>query len=98
MERLPQSRMRDLRALLWAGLQRHHPMTVREAGDLLGEVLRAGLAATSALGQQLSEGIAAAFPPPAASPATPATPATPTGKRSTRRQSRPASTPAAPSA
>ena len=74
---------------------RHHPMTVCEAGDLLGEILRAGADATAALGQQLTEGIAAAFPPPAASPATPATP---TGKRSTRRPSKPASTPAAPGA
>ena len=89
------SRPRDMRALLWAGLQRRHPMTVGEAGDLLGEILRAGADATAALGQQLTEGIAAAFPPPAASPATPATP---TGKRSTRRPSKPASTPAAPGA
>ena len=94
LERLAQPRLRDMRALLWAGLRRHHPMTVAEAGDLLGEVLRSGADATAALGQQLSEGIAAAFPPPAASP----TPATPTGKRSTRRPSPPASTPAAPGA
>ena len=97
LERLAQPRLRDMRALLWAGLQRHHPMSVAEAGDLLGEVLRSGADATAALGQQLSEGIAAAFPPPAASPAT-ATPATPTGKRSMRQQSKPASNPAAPGA
>ena len=96
VERLVQPRMRDLRALLWAGLQRRHPMTVSDAGDLLGEVIRAGADATAALGEQLSEGIAAAFPPPTASP--PATPAATTGKRSTRRPSKPASTPAAPGA
>ena len=60
MERLAQPRLRDMRALLWAGLQRRHPMTVGEAGDLLGEILRAGADATAALGQQLTEGIAAA--------------------------------------
>ena len=96
LERLAQPRLRDMRALLWAGLRRHHPMTVTEAGDLLGEVLRSGADDMAALGQQLSEGIAAAFPPPAASPSP--TPATPTGKRSTRRPSKPASTPAAPGA
>lgn len=93
--RLGQPALRDLRALLWAGLQRHQPgTTLHMAGDLLGEALRGGETAAAKFGGQIADGIAQAFPPP--KPA--ATPATPTGPRSTRKRSKPDSTPAAPGA
>ena len=93
--RLGRPALRDLRALLWAGLQRHYPgTTLAMAGDLLGETLRAGESSAGALGERIAEAIAQSFPPPRPAAAPP--PATPTGPRSTRRRSRPASTPAAP--
>lgn len=93
--RLGQPALRDLRALLWAGLQRHQPgTTLHMAGDLLGEALRGGETAAAKFGGQIADGIAQAFPPP--KPA--ATPATPTGPRSTRKRSKPDSKPAAPGA
>ena len=81
-------RVRDLRALLWGGLQRHHPMPLERVGDLLQDVLTA---ADGGSADQLSRAVAQSFPPPA--PA--ATPATQTGQRSTPRRSKPASKPAA---
>ena len=93
--RLGQPSLRDLRALLWAGLQRHQPgTTLLMAGDLPGQALRGGETAAAGFGGQIAEGIAQAFPPP--EPA--ATPATPTGKPSTRRRLKQDSKPAAPGA
>ena len=87
--------VRDLRALLWGGLQRHHPMPIEQVGELLQEALT-DPATGRRIGNQLTEAIAQSFPPaqPAATPATP-TPATQTGRRSTARQSKRGSTPRA---
>lgn len=94
--RLGQPSLRDLRALLWGGLQRHHPaLTLHAAGDLLHAALRGGESSAAALGEQIAAAIAEAFPPP---PSPAGTPATKTGPSSTRRRSKPASKPAAPGA
>ena len=85
-------RVRDLRALLWGGLQRHHPMPLERVGDLLQDVLTAADGGSAdQLAEQLARAVAESFPPRA--PA--ATPATQTGQRSTPRRSKPASKPAA---
>lgn len=52
--RLAQPGARDLRALLWAGLQRHHPEVTLEQAGRLCDVAQAGEAVGRAL--------AAAFP------------------------------------
>ena len=102
--RLAQGRgaVRDLRALLWGGLRRHHPaFTVGAVGDLLDRHLADG-GTLEMLGDPLYQGLAAAFPATAESaegnaPA-PETTTRRAGRTSTARRSRRASTPIEPGA
>lgn len=50
-------KVKTIRALLWAGLRHHHPMTLEEAGDLMQ---KAGAAAT---GAAINKAVTLAFPP-----------------------------------
>jgi hypothetical protein len=53
-------RLKVIRAVLWAGLLRHHKMSIDEAGDVMDA---AGVPATV---EAVNKAIASAFPPPEA--------------------------------
>ena len=93
--------VRDLRAILWGGLRRHHAaLTVAAVGDLLERHL-AGGGTLEEMAEGLFESLSAAFPGEEADQGNAPAPATTgrrAGKTSTARRSKRASTPIEPGA